>query len=93
MGCGGSGVSKNTIPIGNSLVHLLQTGQNDLIINRLQSDPSLCTSTISFRGDTIAHYACFKNNKELVRYLKSIDADFTKKNEQGVTPADLATDD
>lgn len=63
MGCGGSGVSKNTVPIGNSMVHLLQTGQTDLIIKRLQQDgPESINTKLSFRGDTIAHYACFKNN-------------------------------
>jgi hypothetical protein len=28
MGCGTGQVQRDTVPIGNSLIHLLQTGQN-----------------------------------------------------------------
>ncbi len=47
---------------------------------------------LNFLGDTIAHYACFRNNYQLVELLKKLGADFSIPNENGLTPADLTED-
>ena len=49
-------------------------------------------SAINFRGDTLLHYACFKNNEQLVLYLiNRPDILRTKQNYSKKIPADLAT--
>jgi ankyrin repeat protein len=47
---------------------------------------------LNFLGDTIAHYACFRNNYQLVELLKKLGADFSIPNNNGMTPADLTED-
>lgn len=48
-------------------------------------------TVINFKGDTLLHYACYKKNLELIRYLRS-KPDFlrTVRNKVNETPLDLA---
>ena len=44
---------------------------------------------LNFRGDTIMHYACTKNNIELIQFLIDRGADFTLKNYSNQTPSQM----
>ena len=49
---------------------------------------------INFKGDTLLHYACFKKNHKLIKYLKDRPDFFsTLHNKVGETPRDLIKDD
>ncbi len=71
MGCTASSMvlsNNNFINIQHRLVHLVATEQTELVIdfiNKYYYDLDI-NGAINFRGDTILHYACFKNNKQLV---------------------------
>lgn len=58
-------------PIDNNLLALLITNQTDRVIDKLELDPTTyyLKESINFRGDTLLHYACAKNNKKLVDYI------------------------
>ncbi len=53
-----------------------------------------CNAPINFKGDTLLHYACFKKNTELIKYLKQ-KPDFlcAVKNKANQKPLDLAKGD
>jgi len=59
----------------------------------LAEAPHIFDLQINFKGDTVVHYACSKNNYELVNFLKQNGAKFNGINYEGKTPADLATDE
>jgi ankyrin repeat protein len=44
---------------------------------------------LNFNGDTVMHLVCYKNNIEMVQYLKKIGANFNIKNNNGKYPIDL----
>ena len=78
MGCSTS-ESKTSVPIANSLMHLLQSGQTDQVIKRLDQDKTIDKNTpYNFRGDTLLHYSCSKNNYKLTDYLIKNGADKNK---------------
>ena len=78
------------MPVRNSIVHLIQTEQNKVLMEKLVlEDEELFGMRLNFKGDTIMHYACIKNNEELVRFLKKKGADFTIKNDNNQIPSDL----
>lgn len=58
-------------PIDNNLIALLVTGQTEKVISKLESEPDthFLQESINFRGDTLLHYACAKNNVKLVDYI------------------------
>ena len=63
MGCGASD-NQASVPIDNNVVALVVSGQTDLAIKKIEAmgnefDPN---ASINFRGDTLLHYACKKNN-------------------------------
>ena len=93
MGCSAS-ESRTSVPISNSIMHLLHSGQTDAVIKKIEEDPAgLKKDTVyNFRGDTLLHYACSKNNRKLIEYLLQKGADKNKENTEGQTPADLVTD-
>ena len=63
MGCNVPTNGKVTVPISNSLMHLLQTEQNDVLIKKLEKeDLESCKTRLNFKGDTIMHFACYRNN-------------------------------
>jgi hypothetical protein len=71
MGCSASSMvlsANNLINIQHKLVHLVVTEQTDELINfiNLYNYEIDINSSINFRGDTLLHYACFKNNHRLV---------------------------
>ena len=74
MGC--SAANNSVIPvetanIEHSLVHLAVTNQTDALIrlvDRYEFEVNL-NAPLNFRGDTLLHYACAKNNVALVKYL------------------------
>ena len=82
--------SNNFVNIQHKLVSLVVSEQTDdliLFINTYSYDFDI-NGSINFRGDTILHYACFKNNKRLVEYLTSRqDILRTKKNYSKKMPA------
>lgn len=51
-------------------------------------------TVINFKGDTLLHYACYKKNIHLIRYLRK-KGDFlrTVRNKVNETPLDLAGGD
>jgi hypothetical protein len=52
-------------PIDNNLLALLVTNQTERLISKLDIDPTTyyLKESINFRGDTLLHYACARNNK------------------------------
>lgn len=74
MGChGSSGIIEpiETANLDHEIVHLVVTGQTEQLINTVQAyDYELdVNAPLNFRGDTLLHYACARNNVELVKYL------------------------
>ena len=66
------------------LIQLLENHQYNFNIN----------SALNFRGDTLLHYACYKNNKELVKYLTDREEiKRTLKNDALKRPKSLTTDE
>jgi hypothetical protein len=67
MGCNASGViinQESLVNIDHKLVHLVSTNQIENLIEFIkifELDIDI-NSAINFRGDTLLHYACFKNN-------------------------------
>ena len=77
MGCSGSSASTETIPIERSIIHLLQSGNNELVLKKLKTDKRIIdpNAKCNFRGDTLLHYAANKDCVELVKYLLEHKAD------------------
>lgn len=53
------------------MIHLVVTNQTKPLIGLIQQCHFQINinSAINFRGDTLLHYACAKNNVELAKYL------------------------
>lgn len=74
MGCNASCAIVNSSERANlehQMVHLIVTNQtNKLIefIHEFKYEIDI-NAAINFRGDTLLHYACAKNNLQLVKYL------------------------
>lgn len=82
-------------PIDNNVLALLITGQSARFIEKMKDagTENWLTNPINFQNDTILHYACAKNNKEVVEYLSSRNADLLmQRNNNEQLPSDLATD-
>jgi hypothetical protein len=82
-------------PIDNNLIALVITNQTDRVISKVEADPSsyFLREGINFRGDTLLHYACAKNNFKLVEYLlKKNPALLSRKNTHNQLASDLTTD-
>lgn len=67
MGCGASAVGNmnSLVNIDHKLVQLAATNQTSALVNLImvyEEDIDI-NSAINFRGDTLLHYACFKNNE------------------------------
>ena len=61
---------QKTVSISKNIVSLLVSGQTEELIFQLKKTEGLnLNKRINFRGDTLLHYACVKNNIELVKYL------------------------
>ena len=83
-------------PIDNHIVALIISNQTQKVIDKLESDEdkSIISESVNFKGDTFLHYACAKNNQELVDYLlKKCTRLANVKNNKGQFPHDLATDE
>ena len=99
MGCTATSMvlsANNLINIQHRLIHLAVTEQTSELIDfiTLYNYEIDINSAINFRGDTLLHYACFKNNKQLVEYLtKRSDCLRTKKNYSKKIPLELTTDE
>lgn len=88
MGCQFSQNDNVRVPINKSIVHLLQTEQNKSLFKKLGYEgEEIYRMKLNFRGDTIMHYACTKNNIELIQFLKDKGADFSIKNYSNQTPS------
>jgi ankyrin repeat protein len=94
MGCGIS-TRDYTISTENNLVALVISNKTQLIIKKIKEmgtsfNPN---APINFRSDTILHYACAKNNKELVNFLiDQPDVLKSVKNKLNQQPKQLTTD-
>jgi hypothetical protein len=62
MGCIAPTSTHNTIQIKSHIYHLIVTNQTNRIIEKIKFQPILIDKPINYKGDTIAHYACSKNN-------------------------------
>lgn len=53
------------------MIHLMVTDQTEQLIELIERHRFQINinSAINFRGDTLLHYACAKDNVKLVRYL------------------------
>ena len=95
MGCGAT--SKDfSISTENNLVALVVTNKTDLIIDKIREmgQNFNCNAPINFRGDTLLHYACAKNNQRLVEYLIQLpDQMKSIKNKLQQKPVDLSEND
>lgn len=96
MGCQATSqiIAPSISNLDHRLVALVAAGKTNAIIQLLeQYDYEIdINSSINFKGDTLLHYACFKNNKKLVEYLigrKEILK--TTKNYQNKIARDLTT--
>jgi ankyrin repeat protein len=58
-------------PIDNNIIALVITNQTEKVISKIETDPTnfFLREKINFRGDTLLHYACAKNNNKLVEYI------------------------
>ena len=58
-------------PIENNLLALIITNQTQRVIDKIEKDPdqTILDDSTNFRGDTLLHYACAKNNPKLVEYM------------------------
>lgn len=93
MGCGtpvDSGVNthQNVIMLAISnqtaqLIQLLQTREARINLN----------ASLNYRGDTLLHYACMKDNETLVDYLLKRGVDRSLKNTAGASPASLTANE
>jgi ankyrin repeat protein len=66
------------------------------VISKIESDPSnfFLKERINFRGDTLLHYACAKNNNKLVEYIIKKNPELLHiKNEMEQLPIDLTSDE
>lgn len=64
MGCSGSAEKHDTVPIENSMITLLVSGQNDLLMRKIKLEGNNIdyNAKLNFKGDTILHYAAMKDN-------------------------------
>jgi len=62
-------------------------------INSKLKDPNAnfdINMSVNQMGDTLLHYAVYKQNVELIEYLLSNKADINKKNNRSISPFELA---
>lgn len=81
--------------IDYNVMALLLTNQTDRVIDKIEADPTntFLKDTINFRNDNLLHYACAKNNQQLVQYLMRKNSRLsTIRNNLNQLPSDLATD-
>ena len=94
MGCAAE--QHEGISIQNNIVALVISGNTDLLIKKIDSlgndfDPN---TPLNFRGDTILHYGCQKNNEKLVKYLVNHPKTLkSSRNNQQKMPKDLTTNE
>ncbi len=72
------------------------TGQTEKVISKIEADSSnfFLSESINFRGDTLLHYACAKNNIKLVEYILKKNPQLVNvKNTAGELPVLLTNDD
>lgn len=74
MGCNASCATLGSTEAANlehQMVHFIVTNQTDRLIEFMQQFKFEIdvNAAINFRGDTLLHYACAKNNVKLVKYL------------------------
>ena len=52
-------------------MHLMHAGKTDELIKKIDGEGANFNkdNRFNFRGDTLLHYACSKNNQKLVEYL------------------------
>lgn len=83
-----------SVNIDNSILHLFQTDNNELLFKKLLKVPQIDFNTkVNFRDDTFLHYACSRNNKDLVKYILFKNGNPYAKNIDGVRPIDMTTDE
>lgn len=96
MGCSASCAIVNSTEVANldhQMVHLMVTNQTEKLIELIQEYKYEIdiNAALNFRGDTLLHYACAKNNLQLVKYLIGRpDILKTVSNYLKKTPKDLA---
>lgn len=94
MGCSQAG-SISILERESSLVTLVVSNRTHLIIEKLElmGENFNCNGPLNFRGDTLLHYACARNNLQLVQYLiKQPNLIRSVRNKNGVLPHELTTD-
>ncbi len=93
MGCNTAGEKHQTVPIENSMITLLVSGQNQLLMKKikLQGKNIDYNMKLNFKGDTFLHYAAIKNNKQMIEYLiKNVpQINLHPLNDDGLRPVDV----
>lgn len=87
--------ANNLINVQHKIVNLVVTDRTEELITfiKVYNYEIDINSAINFRGDTLLHYACYKNNKKLVEFLTARpDILRTKKNFSKKIPYELTTD-
>ncbi|KAL4453969.1 hypothetical protein ABPG74_003852 [Tetrahymena malaccensis] len=91
MGASGSNLPANNLVV---LLHLEDTKKIKALIEQKTKEENFnINEPINKMGDTILHYASYKKNKDLVKYLLLQGSNPTLKNTRDQTPLDVAGDD
>lgn len=88
MGCNAIG-RDSLASIDTGVVSLVATNQTDILIRKIEymGDSFSLNTPLNFKGDTLLHYACAKNDARLVKYLLSKpEVIRTAKNHIGLSP-------
>jgi ankyrin repeat protein len=83
-----------TTNLEHRIVHLVVTEQTDTLISLIKTfEFEIDINTpLNFRGDTLLHYACARNNEKLVKYLIGrADTLLTVKNYLKQAPKDITS--
>ena len=92
MGCNPSYHVPETVPINNNVLSLLHANDTGACISLIEKKGFRFDSRLNSVHDTLLHYACKKNNEELVGYiLVKYPNGRNIKNFYNEKPGDLAT--
>ncbi|EGR29586.1 hypothetical protein IMG5_153070 [Ichthyophthirius multifiliis] len=91
MGAQGSNLPNNNLVV---LLHLEDFKKLKATIESKQKETGFnINEPINKMGDTLLHYAAYKNNKQLIKYLIQQGASATVQNSRDLTAVDVTQDD